>query len=72
MPQARGQDKIALFAESETKFFPKVIDAELEFIKDDKGVVTSLVLRQGPSEVTALKKWRMILIYWGQTKNTRL
>ena len=36
MTQATGQGKIPLFAESETKFFPViVIDAEIEFVKDD-------------------------------------
>ena len=51
--QATGQGKIPLFAESETKFFPKVIDAQIEFFKDDKGAVTYLVLHQGPAEIKA-------------------
>jgi len=54
--QATGQGKIPLFAESETKFFPKVIDAEIEFVKDDKGTVTHMVLRQGPGEMKASRK----------------
>lgn len=54
--QATGQGKLPLFAASETKFFPKVIDAEIEFIKDDKGAVTSLTLRQGPGEFKAPRK----------------
>jgi CubicO group peptidase (beta-lactamase class C family) len=45
--QVSGQGKVPLFATSETKFFPKVVDAEIEFDKDDKGVVTYLVLHQG-------------------------
>ena len=45
--------KIPLFAESETKFFPKVMDAEIEFLKDDKGAVTHLVVHQGPAEIKA-------------------
>jgi CubicO group peptidase (beta-lactamase class C family) len=56
MSQATGQGKIPLFAASETKFFPKVIDAEIEFFKDDKGAVTSLVLHQGPVEMKAPRK----------------
>jgi CubicO group peptidase (beta-lactamase class C family) len=51
--QATGQGKIPLFAESETKFFPKVMDAEIEFVKDDKGAVTHLMLHQGPAEIKA-------------------
>jgi len=54
--QATGQDKMPLFAESETKFFPKAIDAEIEFFKDDKGAVTHLVLHQGAAEIKALRK----------------
>ena len=55
MSQATGQGKIPLFAESETRFFPKVIDAEIEFFKDDKGV-THLVLHQGPAEIKAPRR----------------
>jgi CubicO group peptidase (beta-lactamase class C family) len=44
--QAPGQGKVPLFAESETKFFLKVIDAEIEFLVDDTGVVSHLVLHQ--------------------------
>lgn len=54
--QATGQGKIPLFAESETKFFPKVMDAEIEFVKDDKGAVTHLMLHQGPAEIKAPRK----------------
>jgi hypothetical protein len=56
MAQATSQPKFPLFAESETKFFLKVVDAEMEFIRDDKGVVTYLIHRQGPSEIKAPKK----------------
>jgi uncharacterized protein YneR len=54
--QATGQGKAQLFAESATKFFYKVTDAQIEFFKDDKGAVTHLVLHQGPAEIKALKK----------------
>ena len=54
--QLTGQPKVPLFAESETVFFPKVVDAEIEFLKDQKGQVTHLVLRQGGREVKAVKK----------------
>jgi hypothetical protein len=56
MSQATGQGKIPLFAESETKFFPKVMDAEIEFFKDDKGAVTHLMLHQGAAEIKAARK----------------
>jgi len=54
--QATGQGKLPLFAESETKFFPKLIDAEIEFVKDDKSAVTNLVLHQGRMEIKAPRK----------------
>jgi uncharacterized protein YneR len=54
--QATGQDKALLFAESETKFFFKVVDAEIEFLKNDKGVVTHLMLHQGTAEIKAPRK----------------
>ncbi len=54
--QATGQRKMPLFAESETKFFPKVMDAEIEFFKDEKGAVTHLMLHQGPRDIKAPRK----------------
>jgi hypothetical protein len=56
MTQATGQPKFPIFAESETKFFPKVIDADIEFFRDEKGVVTHLVLHQGPAEITGKRQ----------------
>ena len=44
--QATGQGKLAIFAESETKFFLKVVDAQISFTKDDSGAVTGLILHQ--------------------------
>jgi CubicO group peptidase (beta-lactamase class C family) len=54
--QATGQVKVPLFAESETKFFPKVVEAEIEFLKDGKGTVTHLMLHQGKVEIKAPRK----------------
>jgi hypothetical protein len=54
--QITGQPKFPMFAETETKFFFKVVDAENEFVKNDKGVVTHLIIRQGPGETKAPKK----------------
>ena len=56
MTQATGQGKVPIFAETETKFFPTVIPAEIEFVKDDQGKVTSLVLHQGGHDMKAPKK----------------
>ena len=54
--QITGQPKVPIFAESETMFFPKVVDAEIEFFKNEKGQVTYLVLHQGGRDTKALKK----------------
>jgi hypothetical protein len=51
MTQATGQPKFPIFAETETKFFLKVVDAQVEFKKDDKGKVNSLVLHQGGQDI---------------------
>jgi len=55
MTQATGQEKIEIFAESETTFFPRVINAKLTFVKDPEGRVTALRLNQGGREVNAKK-----------------
>jgi CubicO group peptidase (beta-lactamase class C family) len=47
MTQATGQPKFELFPESETRFFLKVVEAQVTFVKDDKGTVTHLILHQG-------------------------
>lgn len=44
--QLTGQPRIPVFAESETKFFYKVVDAQLTFVKDDDGKVVALILHQ--------------------------
>ena len=54
--QATNQPKFPLFPESETKFFLKVVDAQLEFIKNDKGEVTNLVLHQNGHDAKAVRK----------------
>ena len=56
MAQATRQPKFPLFAESETKFFLKAVDAQFEFFKNDKGEVTHLILHQGGRDITGTKK----------------
>ncbi len=56
MTQATGQPKFPVFAESETKFFLKVVDARLEFFENEKGDVTHLVLHQGGRDMKGIKK----------------
>jgi CubicO group peptidase (beta-lactamase class C family) len=44
--QLTGQRVATLFAESETKFFLKEVDAQVEFVRDESGRVTHLVMHQ--------------------------
>ena len=55
MVQLTGQPQFQVYAESETKFFYKVVEAQLTFVKDDDGHVTSLILHQGGMNQTAKK-----------------
>jgi CubicO group peptidase (beta-lactamase class C family) len=54
--QATGQPKFPVYAETETKFFPLTFPAELEFVKDDKGAVSAVVLHQGGHDMKAPRK----------------
>jgi len=45
--QASGQPKLEIFPESETRFFLKVVDAQLEFVRGDDGRATAVRLHQG-------------------------
>lgn len=56
MTQATGQPKFPLYAESETKFFLTVVDAEVEFFKNDKGKVAYMMLHQGEHDAKGVKK----------------
>lgn len=37
-------------------FFPKVMDAEIQLVRDGAGKVTHLLLRQGGTEMKAVKE----------------
>ncbi len=54
--QLGPQPKVPIFAESETTFFAKVVDATIEFEKDESGAVTALVLHQGRNDIRAPRK----------------
>lgn len=53
--QATGQGKNELFAESATKFFLKVVDAQVEFLKNESGQVDKLILYQGGQKIEGKK-----------------
>ncbi len=48
--QLPRQQQIPIFAESETKFFLKVVDAQVEFFRDASGAVTHAVMYQNGRE----------------------
>jgi len=54
--QLTGQNKLEMFPESETKFFLKIVDAQVSFFKNDAGEVTHLVLHQNKTDQRAVKK----------------
>jgi CubicO group peptidase (beta-lactamase class C family) len=56
MTQIAGQPKFPLYAESPTKFFLTVVDAEVEFVPDSQGQVHKAILYQGGQEHTAMRK----------------
>ncbi len=53
--QATGQPKFEIYAEAPSKFFLKVVDARIEFSKNNNGEVTGLTLFQGGQEVKGKK-----------------
>ena len=53
--QIAAQPKLEFFAESETDFFLKVVNAQITFVKNAQGEVTGMVFRQGGSDIPAQK-----------------
>ena len=51
--QATNQEKVEIFAESETKFFLTVVDAQITFVRNESGAVTHLILHQNGAEQKA-------------------
>ena len=49
--QATGQSKVEIYPESETKFFLKVVDAQLDFVKDESGKFNKVILHQGGRDI---------------------
>ncbi|MGH8290299.1 MAG: serine hydrolase [Steroidobacteraceae bacterium] len=51
--QATGQGPVPIYAESQTEFFARMIDARITFVADSKGEITGLVLHQGGRDLPA-------------------
>jgi CubicO group peptidase (beta-lactamase class C family) len=56
LAQLGKQPRFPIFAESETLFFYKVVDAQVEFMKNDKGDISGLVLHQNGHDTKGVKK----------------
>jgi cyanophycinase len=50
LSQLANQPKVPIFAESPTMFFTKVVEAQLEFVKDAEGKPTTLILHQNGAD----------------------
>ena len=51
--QATGQGKAPMFAESETEFFLKVVDAQVTFVREGEGPASKLILHQNGMDLPA-------------------
>ena len=51
--QLSGQDKFEIFPKNESEFFWKIVDAQITFIRDEKGIVTHAIHHQGGQEFKA-------------------
>jgi CubicO group peptidase (beta-lactamase class C family) len=56
LTQATGQQQVEIYPASPTKFFLKVVEAEIDFNRDGSGKVTGLVLHQNGRDMPASKK----------------
>ncbi|HET9209436.1 MAG TPA: serine hydrolase [Thermoanaerobaculia bacterium] len=54
--QPTGQPRLELFPESETRFFLKDVDAQIEFVRGADGKVTGLVLHQNGRDLPGRRK----------------
>lgn len=51
-----NQGKTPVFPESETRFFLKMADVEIDFVKDGQGQVTGLVVHQNGQDQTGVRR----------------
>ena len=55
LAQMTGQPKFEIFPESETKFFWKVVNAQVTFVKNNKGNISKIIHHQAGAEIQAPK-----------------
>jgi hypothetical protein len=56
MVQATAQQKLPVYAKSETEFYYKVVDAQIRFERDKDGKVTRLVLHQNGADTPGIRE----------------
>jgi hypothetical protein len=54
--QATNQPAAPIFASTPTRFFYRVVDAEIEFFADPSGKIDHLILYQGGREMKGVKQ----------------
>jgi hypothetical protein len=54
--QAAGQSRFSIFAETGTRFFLEVVDAQLTFVKDASGKAVELILHQNGMDQRAKRQ----------------
>jgi CubicO group peptidase (beta-lactamase class C family) len=54
--QLTDQDKVPIFPESHTKFFTKVVAADIDFLSNEKGEVIAMVLHQNGRDIKGVKQ----------------
>lgn len=55
MAQATGQPKLELQPESEAQFLVKEVNAQVSFVKDEKGLVTGMIVNQNGQKIEGKK-----------------
>jgi len=53
--KAAGRKKVQIFVQSENTFFFKAVDAQITFIRNEKGKVTGLILSDGRRDTRSRK-----------------
>ncbi|MGI9519428.1 MAG: serine hydrolase [Pirellulaceae bacterium] len=56
LAQGTGQPALEIFPASETTYFPREVEAEMTFVRDEDGKVNELMLKQGGAEITGKRK----------------
>jgi len=55
LAKATNQPEIKLYAEEQNKFFVKEVEAKIEFVKDDAGKISKLILHQNGQNMDGKK-----------------